>query len=185
MDTSWRALSLINSGIRDCHEQLTVYNMFFKLTEVLCLSRLPRWQTTCLACLIQSPFECAQKRRTTSYPLPDISFLVYRNLSVWLFCLFLVLLTQKPCSFKSYRDGFIYSYIFIYLNHIFENDNVLTQFTWTLILLKSGLLMASKTFLCYTKTEFILSVSMLSWEWVAMYVSSCSVTSDSLRPRGL
>ena len=114
MDTSWRALSLINSGIRDWDEQLTVYNMFFKLTEVLCLSRLPRWQTTCLACLIQSPFECAQKRRTTSYPLPDISFLVYRNLSVWLFCLFLVLLTQKPCSFKSYRDGFIYSYIFIF-----------------------------------------------------------------------
>ena len=182
MDTSWRALSLINSGIRDCHEQLTVYNMFFKLAEVLCLSRLPRWQTTCLACLIQRVHLNVHKKRTTSYPLPDISFLVYRNLSVWLFCLFLVLLTQKPCSFKSYRDGFIYSYTWIiYLKMI-------------MCLLSSPGLSSSwnqvcswpeKTFLCYTKTEFILSVSMLSWEWVAMYVSSCSVTSDSLWPRGL
>ena len=85
--------------------------MSFKCTQV----------TDHMSCLLYSKslFECAQKRRTISYPFPDITFLVQRNLSVWFFCLFFVLFTQTPCSFKSQRDGLNY------LNYMFENDNVL------------------------------------------------------------
>ena len=180
MDTSWRALSLINSEIRDCHEQLTVYNMFCKLTEVLCLSRVPKWETTCLVCLIQRVLLSVHKKGE----LPLTPFLIFHSYY------------REIYQYVSSASSLFYLLRQLVHSNLREMDSI----TWIIYLKMKMCLLSSpglsssrnqvcswpaKTFLCYTKTEFILSVSMLSWEWVAMYAFSCSVMSDSLWPHGL